>query len=140
MRNTTARWPGVMLTGCNDVSDVMCEIRPRNGMTSPNGTSWRFTYMVVGPRPGSQSWPTLRTGCCRSSPTRIGRPIAFTAAAVSWWVKGDSKRVQVGGVLRPDHKVGCGPVARPHLGGELLGGGRVVLRDLGVVEQRGQVP
>ena len=48
-------------------------------MYSPNGTSSRLTYSVVGPRPGTHSWPTLRRGSFSTSPTRIGLPIAATA-------------------------------------------------------------
>src|SRR5271157_3725050 len=61
---------------------------PRNGMYSPNGTSWRLTYIVVGPRPGTQSWPALRSGSCRTSPTRTGRPTAATVAASSLKMSG----------------------------------------------------
>jgi hypothetical protein len=83
-RKTTAACPGVKLTGCSAVSALMRETSPRNGMYSPNGTSCRLAYRAVGPRPGSQSWPTLRCGLFSTSPTRIGRPIALTAADTSW--------------------------------------------------------
>jgi hypothetical protein len=73
-----------MLTGCSAVSEVMCAISPRNGMNSPNGTSCRLTYCGPGPRPGSQSWPTLRTGPSTISPTRIGRLMACSAVSIAW--------------------------------------------------------
>ena len=43
MWNTTALCPAVKFTGCSDGSEENELIRPRNGMYSPNGTSWRFT-------------------------------------------------------------------------------------------------
>ena len=43
MWNTTALWPGVKLTGWSEGSEVNVSSRLRNGMTSPNGTSWRLT-------------------------------------------------------------------------------------------------
>ena len=70
-------------TGCSEGSELKLEMKPRNGMYSPNGTSWRLTYTgYVGPTPGTHSWPTLRLGLSRTSPTRIGRPIAATAPAM----------------------------------------------------------
>ena len=65
--------------GCSAGRSLKLEMMPRNGMYSPNGTSWRLTYSVVGPRPGTHSWPTLRRGSFSTSPTRIGPPIASTA-------------------------------------------------------------
>ena len=77
---TTGLRPAVKSIGCSDGSELKLEMMPRNGMYSPNGTSWRLTYTVVGPRPGTHSWPTLRRGSFSTSPTRIGLPIAVTAA------------------------------------------------------------
>ena len=86
--NTTARWPAVKLTGCRFTSEVMCFSRPRNGMYSPNGTSCRLTYAGTGPRPGSHSWPALRSGFSSSAPTSTGRWIARTAAAIVAYIGG----------------------------------------------------
>ena len=66
--------------GCSDGRVLNREMTPRNGMYSPNGTSCRLTYAAPGPRPGRQSWPTLRRGLFSTSPIRTGRPMAFTAA------------------------------------------------------------
>ena len=35
--------PGVKFTGCSEGSELKLEMMPRNGMYSPNGTSWRLT-------------------------------------------------------------------------------------------------
>src|SRR5215472_6608630 len=85
---TTGSRPAVKSIGCSDGSELKLEMMPRNGMYSPNGTSWRLTYVVVGPRPGAHSWPTLRRGSFSTSPTRIGLPIAATAADSSAYTPG----------------------------------------------------
>ena len=51
-------------------------------MDSPNGTSFRFTYVATGPRPGSQSWPVFRSGFSSSAPTSTGRLMVRTADAI----------------------------------------------------------
>ena len=43
MSNTTGSRPGVKLIGTSDGSELKLEMRPRNGMYSPNGTSSRLT-------------------------------------------------------------------------------------------------
>src|SRR5262249_40609854 len=53
---------------------------------------------------------------------------------------GVEPRVQVGGVLRPDHQVGRWAEAGPDLRGQPLGGRRVVRGHGAGAEQRGQVP
>ena len=42
-RNTTARSPGEKSLGWYLISEMNLDRIPRNGMTSPNGTSFRLT-------------------------------------------------------------------------------------------------
>jgi len=72
-----------MSWGSSWVSDVILLIRLRNGRYSPNGTSRRFRYTVVGPLPGSHSRLALRIGSWSTAPTRMGRSMALAAFAIS---------------------------------------------------------
>ena len=118
----------------------MCDSRPRNGMYSPNGTSSRFTYTGPGPRPGVHSCPALRSGFLQHLADQH-RPVdGMHRRRDRAEHRGILPGIQVGGVLRPDHQVRCGPAARADLRGQLLGGRRVVRGHGGGPQQVGQVP
>ena len=60
----------------------------------------------------------VRPGPSSTAPTSTGTPTSRTAASISALRRGVAERVDVGGVLRPDHEVGRGDLAGPDVGGE----------------------
>ena len=81
-------------------------------MYSPNGTSCRFTYSGPGPRPRGPQLP----GVAQRVPEHLAdqhRPVdGLHRRRDRAEHRGILPGIQVGGVLRPDHQVRCGPAAR----------------------------
>ena len=81
-------------------------------MYSANGAGCCLTYRWPGParhcRSGRQTrlvFVTPSGGTCSTAPTSVGTPTASTAASITCGRVGVAQRVDVAGVLRPDHQV-----------------------------------
>src|SRR5262249_425983 len=139
--STPGRSPATKSVATRSTSALTMRAMRRSGMYSANGTGWRLAYWPVTLACGSHTRPAFSTpvsGPSSAAPPRIGagghrgdedRGGDRAGGGVDRQGRvGVAQRVDVAGVLRPDHQVWVWGLTAPDLVGQLDGGLDVVVQ------------